>query len=262
MSKKYFFMAGLPRSGNTLLSSILNQNPDINVSANSIVPGIFLNIHQLFDSEIFVNFPDQKSLDNVMSNVLDNYYANWTGKYIIDRSSWGTPGNLSYLKTYLQDEIKIICPVRNLLEIAESFKKFPFPLYPDESYKFLYTDEESFFYDRFFETFDSIGRGYWSVKNLCEKENRHYAHFIEYNDLVANPKKEIEKIYDFLEIPKYEHHYNHIDQFKVNNMCYNDKDYIEDLHTLKSVIQKSSTTTDNIPEKIKQKYAGLEIWRN
>jgi hypothetical protein len=33
--KKFFFMAGLPRSGGTLLSSILSQNPDVYVSPQS-----------------------------------------------------------------------------------------------------------------------------------------------------------------------------------------------------------------------------------
>ena len=40
--KKYFFLAGLPRCGNTLFSSILNQNPNIKVTANSLLPEIFL----------------------------------------------------------------------------------------------------------------------------------------------------------------------------------------------------------------------------
>tara|TARA_B100001094_G_C18131979_1_gene772800 strand:- start:403 stop:528 length:126 start_codon:yes stop_codon:yes gene_type:complete len=39
--KKIFFISGLPRSGNTLLSSLLNQNPDITVSGQSIIPEIF-----------------------------------------------------------------------------------------------------------------------------------------------------------------------------------------------------------------------------
>ena len=33
--KKYYFLAGLPRAGNTVLSSILNQNSRVQVSANS-----------------------------------------------------------------------------------------------------------------------------------------------------------------------------------------------------------------------------------
>ena len=42
--KKVFFLVGLPRAGNTLLSSILNQNSDIAVTANSITADILYNL--------------------------------------------------------------------------------------------------------------------------------------------------------------------------------------------------------------------------
>ena len=34
--KEIFFLNGLPRAGNTLFASIMNQNPKVAVSANSI----------------------------------------------------------------------------------------------------------------------------------------------------------------------------------------------------------------------------------
>ena len=38
--KKIYFLCGLPRAGNTLLGSIVNQNKNIKITANSIVPDI------------------------------------------------------------------------------------------------------------------------------------------------------------------------------------------------------------------------------
>ena len=35
-NKKLFFLVALPRSGNTLFASIINQNPNIVCTANSI----------------------------------------------------------------------------------------------------------------------------------------------------------------------------------------------------------------------------------
>ena len=46
--KKVFFLVGLPRAGNTLLSSILNQNSDIAVTANSITADILYNLFKNF----------------------------------------------------------------------------------------------------------------------------------------------------------------------------------------------------------------------
>ena len=40
-SKKLFFLVAMPRSGNTLFASIMNQNPNIACTANSITLEIF-----------------------------------------------------------------------------------------------------------------------------------------------------------------------------------------------------------------------------
>ena len=45
--KKYFFLNGMPRAGNTLLASILNQNPDIKTTANSLTMGLIRKANNL-----------------------------------------------------------------------------------------------------------------------------------------------------------------------------------------------------------------------
>ena len=41
--KEYYFLSGLPRSGNTLLGSIINQNPRISLTANTILTDVYIN---------------------------------------------------------------------------------------------------------------------------------------------------------------------------------------------------------------------------
>jgi len=96
--KKYFFISGLPRAGNTLLSTLLNQNPDIIVSGQSIVPEIFFRIEEIKKTQWFENFPNEKSLENVSKNILNNYYKNQKAKYIGDRGPWCSEYNFSMLK--------------------------------------------------------------------------------------------------------------------------------------------------------------------
>ena len=69
----------------------------------------------------FINYPDHKSLDNVLDAVYDNYYKDWNYKYIIDRGPAGTPDNLNLLKKYFKQPIKIIFLVRPILEILASW---------------------------------------------------------------------------------------------------------------------------------------------
>ena len=42
--KKYLYFSGLPRSGNTLLSAILNENKDIHSTGHSFLPDLFFYI--------------------------------------------------------------------------------------------------------------------------------------------------------------------------------------------------------------------------
>ena len=97
-NKKLFFLIAQPRSGNTLLASILNQNPDIACTGNSITLEIMKTLYLLKEDETFKNFPDHKSLDNVLSSVYDNYYKDWPQRIIIDRGPVLTNVNIMLMQ--------------------------------------------------------------------------------------------------------------------------------------------------------------------
>ena len=61
MNKKIFFLLALPRSGNTLFGSLMNQNPDIAVTANSITLEIMKDIFLLKETDVF-----QKDLKKIL----------------------------------------------------------------------------------------------------------------------------------------------------------------------------------------------------
>ena len=118
--KDIFFLCGLPRAGNTLFGSIMNQNPDVGVSANSICADMMGELFLLKHTDIFKNYPDHKSFDNVAKSVFKNYYKDWNYKYIVDRAPWGYPINLKFLKE-TRSNIKIIVLVRDIIEVLGSF---------------------------------------------------------------------------------------------------------------------------------------------
>ena len=84
-NKNLFFLVALPRSGNTLFASIMNQNKEIAATANSITLEIMKDLHLLKQTDVFQNYPDHKSLDNVLDYVYDTYYKDWPQRIIIDR---------------------------------------------------------------------------------------------------------------------------------------------------------------------------------
>ena len=72
--KKIFFLVSLPRAGNTILGSLINQNPNFACTAHSVVPDIVENLNLIKTKDTFKNFPDYNSFNNVVENVYKNYY--------------------------------------------------------------------------------------------------------------------------------------------------------------------------------------------
>ena len=72
--KTYFFLSGLPRSGSTLLSSILNQNPDIYCSPEqSLICDFLYQNEQYFDiSEEYQSWTNESGKNQILKSVIQN----------------------------------------------------------------------------------------------------------------------------------------------------------------------------------------------
>jgi len=229
--KDIFFLHGLPRAGNTVFGSIMNQNPDVAVTANSICSDIIGEIYSLQNTDIFKNFPDNNSLENVTKNVLNNYYKDWNYKYIIDRSPWARPVNLKFLKK-IKNNIKIIVLVRDVIEVLGSFldwsEREPSSFVNQYAAK---TREEKC--DMLLNKDGAIVKELIGIKHLLDHQPKEIYHLVEFNDLVRNTENTIDGVYNFLGIPKFKHDFNNIGQFKINDMEYDDNIVGKGLHTLK-----------------------------
>ena len=251
-NKKIFFLAGFPRSGNTLLASILNQNPDICCTPNSVTLEIYKDVYLIKHKDVFINYPDHKSLDNVMDVIYSAYYKDWNYKYIIDRGPAGTAGNLMLLKKHLKQEIKIIFLVRPLLEVLASLITFSEKEPTCFINKHASTRFEKCCYLMHKE--GQIVKELKCMKNLLEPENKHHVHFVDYKEIVEKPVATIKGIYKFLGIPSFKHRFTGLKQVKVNGLGYDDTIMGKDMHKIKTKKLIKSTTDVNIlpPEIIKQ----------
>ena len=123
-NKKLFFLVALPRSGNTLFASIINQNPEIAATPNSITLEIMKELFLLKETDVFQNYPDHKSLDNVLDIVYDTYYKDWPQRIIIDRGPVMTPGNFALMQKYFKRPFKCIVLLRDLMDVLASYIKW------------------------------------------------------------------------------------------------------------------------------------------
>ena len=259
--QKFFFLNGLPRAGNTLFASIMNQNPDINTTGNSLIPTLMYGINELKYDQAFNFFKDHKSIDNVLNNVFNNYYSDWKGKYIIDRGVWGTPYNLKLLQDVFNDDFKIIVLVRDLKEIIASFIRFSY--LTDDNFIAKKVKGCDTIESRFHAVYTgSLQKDMLSIITLLKPENKKYCHLIEYNDLVNNTKKEISDVYDYLGIEQFEHDFGNLTQLKHNGIEYDDYEVGKGLHTIMTdgVKKREYDMNDYLPKDLSN-YELDPIWK-
>ena len=240
--KQYYFLCGLPRCGNTLFASILNQNKDITVTANSIIPTVFHSIKPVYNTKEFLTFPNYQSLDNIVKNLFNNYYDNFDSNIIIDRGPWGTPANLDFLKAMNMNS-KFIVLKRPIVEILASFIRIEQCKDVEQRCEELMADE------------GMVGKYYWSYKNLMETEN---TLVIEYADLCTDTKNVIDNTYEFLNLPRYDHSFNNLNQLQINSVEYDDSVWPGDYHTIRSNVDLDQySIEDYLPQSVISKYAAI-----
>jgi hypothetical protein len=271
---KFYFLTGIPRAGHTLFGSIMNQNPDIKVTANSLVMDMVRNMDEARHMDVFKNFPDHKSLDNIIENIYPNYYKDWNCKYVIDRNYLGlnlkyAPSKIELLKKAIKNEIKIIVLLRGILPVLQSLiknvRENPFiPPFgsPKDIYK-GYALPKDCSDESICATVASehglVHKSFMNVKFLYDSILKDNLHFIHYNDLVEDPQTAIDGAYKFLDIPIFKHRFENLSQYETNGIAYDDT-YTEFGEKLHSVKDKLSLTEHNpLPKNIVEKYGNLNL---
>jgi sulfotransferase len=269
--KEFFFLAGMQRSGATVLSAILNQNPDVWVSPASPMLEIMINATQAFDSPEHKDYDRGNAISNAIAAIPHNFYYDKQANYIIDKNlNWTSTNGVELSHRYINKNIKIICPVRNVLDILVSFdtiinaspesqqnalmdKEVLLETFPDKPM----ADRRA---DWLMKFGNDITRCLNNMKHALNPEYRHMFHFVDYDDLTTNPEREINKIYEYLEIPQYNHEYQNIEDS--SGISENSLTGIKNLHKVRPKLEKKSRKPEDVlqPQTI-ARYSNLEFWK-
>ena len=257
-NKKLFFLIAMPRSGNTLFASVMNQNPEIAATANSITLEVMKDLFLLKQTDVFQNFPDHKSLNNILDSVYDIYYKDWPQRIIIDRGPVMTKGNFALMQKHFKRPFKCIVLLRNLMDVLASYMQW----YTENPDSFvnrynLKNDEEKL--SMIMNTKGAIAKDLEAIKNSYNYPN--LCHYVKYDDLVLNPEQEFRKIYEFLGEPYFNHRFIDLDQVNVNGLSYDDKIVGSNMHKLFDgpVRKVYNPYIEKIPERIRQKYEHIRF---
>lgn len=270
--EKIIFMAGLPRSGSTLLGALLNQNPRIHTEPASPVMDFVIAINKTVDkNEHYAAFPKQQSVFAVIQSLFQAYYWHTPKPVIFDKNR-GWPGQVKGLEQCVVPKAKIICPVRNIDSVLASFLKLAHanPLNP-ETGKLNFIDQSLVVTNRpindenrcemILSDKGMIGKCMGAMENAVKNGYRDRLHFVEYDLLVSDPQAALNGIYDFIEEEHFEgHDFNNIEASGREN---DSKVFsVSNLHEIAPKIKKSKTDPKKIlPPDVYERCQGKEFWR-
>lgn len=239
--KTLYFLGGLPRSGSTLLGSILNQHPDIYVSPTSPLGDVVTDIEKSFNRVDQQFTFDRKSISyNVYKSVLASFYNHIPKSTILDKHRfWGK--NLDTVQMFLSNKPKIVATYRPIPEVLTSYISL-----------IERTGHQGNFIDNHLKkdnlpiTNNNRAEYIWryyvspSYESMIYGLNKYpeWVHLVEYNQLLSNPQQELNKIYEFLEVTSHTNTFHNIE-----NACGEEKDEawgLKDLHTIRPNLSKIS----------------------
>ena len=119
---KFHFISGLPRSGSTLTSALLRQNPRFHAGISSPVAGLMDGIiAKVSAGTEMSSMVTQEQRARILKGLFENYYANTEQEVIFDTNRTWTAQLPALMKLF--PESKVICLVRNVSWIMDSMER-------------------------------------------------------------------------------------------------------------------------------------------
>lgn len=226
--KEFIFLSGLPRTGSTLLSAILCQNPNIHAEGNSAVCQLMWDLQVSCKTNANEQLQANNRLHTIhdlISQVPNIYYKNISEKIIVDKCrSWTIPANIELIKKYICKDFKMIILERPIIEIVKSFAK----LYKDNIF---YSNWEN---NILKPGSDPIMRSISGINNAKKLNSKNFL-FISYDELTSNTEETIKKIYDFCGWEYFKHDFkNVVIKYPENDDIYN----VKGQHAIRPIVKK------------------------
>ena len=260
-SKRYNFISGLPRSGSTLLSTILNQNPrftaGISDPLNDFIKGKISAVNLNVGMKDVV--PNDRLLD-LMRSDFDAFYKNDNEVCFNTNRSWA--GDTALLKQ-LYPDFKMIVTIRSIPWILDSFerlhRKNPLqvkPLYDHVDWPSVY--ERCHMLMGNVPNHTPRVKGPLNlVKQAATSDEKANIIFIEYDALALHPREVMKHVYDFLEEEPFDHDFGDVE---ASYDSYDVDAKIDGLHKVRKEVEFIGRQSI-LPPDLFELYAQEDFWK-
>lgn len=256
MDKKLHFITGLPRSGSTLLISILNQNPKFHASITDPLVSMVKGVLETSQSGpgIKTQVPKSRRVTTI-HGLVDGYYKDIHQPVVFNTNRAWTL--LTPQIAELFPESKIIICVRDIAWVLDSWEK---------AFRSQPLDVSSWspnlggsVYARCKELMSSdgmVGFAYEGIKQAITGNEHHKIMLMEYDLLCQQPHMMIEALYNFIDEPQYQHDFNDVeaqwDEY--------DKEIGIPIHRVRKKVEFIQRKPI-LPPDIFAAFENLEVWR-
>ena len=217
-------MCGLPRSGSTLLVNLINQHPDVYGSPDSLLSGMVKALQEKVSESMQESQYNADLSYDIFYNFCRGGIISWIDKLTNEKIFLDKCRGWIELVDICRNTFpytKFIVCIRDLRGMYSSLlkveKRTPMLykdslIYGDQPYDYREVDIEDQKIDDVLSQ-PMVRRNLVTIKELldCNKLDNTFL-FVRYEDLIQNPRKELFKIYEFLNLSDYKNDLDNIEQ--------------------------------------------------
>jgi sulfotransferase len=256
----FHFISGLPRSGSTLLSAILRQNPRFHAGMSSPVASFFESIiAQVSAGSELSSMVDQDQRARLLKGLFDSYYADVNKPVIFDTNRAWT-SQLPALMSLFPDA-KVICCVRDVAWVMDSLERQFRSNRFENTRLFNNPAERSTVYTRVEALANAnrlVGFPWHALREACFSEYSTRVLLVEYDLVASRPADVFKLIYDFLGEKPFAHDFE--------NVQYDAPEFdaqlgLDGLHRVHPKVEPRTRQTI-LPPDLFERYTKLAFWRD
>lgn len=255
MNKKYHFITGLPRSGSSLLSSILSQNPRFHAAITDPLAAMINSIIEDSDtlgSSASVSIGRRK---NIIKGLFNGFYEDVDKEIIFNTNrSWTY---LTHQIDFIYPESKFLLCVRDINWVLDSIecahRRNPLKI------NTITKDLGISVYQRVEKLMSDtgiVGFAYAGIKQAITGNEKNKLMLIEYDHLCKFPENVLKSVYSFIDEPYYQHNFSDVEKSWEEY----DKEIGIEFHKVRKKIEHKPREFI-IPPDILQQYNNCEFWR-
>lgn len=237
--KTFHFVSGMPRSGSTLLCNVLNQNPRFWATPTSGLCPLLLRVNHIWPeiAEFRASSNPQEKL-GLLRGMIHGFHT--TERPVVFSKSRGWVACMEMLRNALGVDPKVLVTIRDIPSILSSCEK----LFRKE----LNSPASSARWGANMETIEGrlafwtaadqmVGGQYNRIRDCVTRGNRRNMHFVDFDELCAQPAATMDRVYAFLGEQPFIHDFSNIEQTTHEK---DEEHGFVDLHTIRPKVERTT----------------------